>query len=141
MSRIYKITGFFAKKPYKRDYILQKRPVILRSLLLVATPYEVATVSSLIAVYVYNMYVCICINTFALQYIYMYIGIHKQQSALSQNCKVFCTECLICVGLSSKRDVQSRTTKHRCPSVVRPITTNRPYTAPPCNTLHHTATH
>jgi len=28
----------FAKEPYKRDYILQKRPVILRSLLIVATP-------------------------------------------------------------------------------------------------------
>ena len=29
----------FAKEPYKRDDILQKRPVILRSLLIVATPY------------------------------------------------------------------------------------------------------
>jgi len=29
----------FAKEPYKRDYILQKRPMILRSLLIVATPY------------------------------------------------------------------------------------------------------
>jgi len=29
----------FAKKPYKRDYILQKRLIILRSLLVVATPY------------------------------------------------------------------------------------------------------
>ena len=28
----------FAKEPYKRDYILQKRPIILRSLLVVATP-------------------------------------------------------------------------------------------------------
>jgi len=28
----------FAKEPYKRDTILQKRPVILRSLLIVATP-------------------------------------------------------------------------------------------------------
>ena len=28
-----------AKQPYKRDYILQKRPVILKSLLIVATPY------------------------------------------------------------------------------------------------------
>ena len=28
------------KEPYKRDYILQKRPIILRSLLIVATPYE-----------------------------------------------------------------------------------------------------
>jgi len=28
----------FAKEPYRRDYILQKRPMILRSLLIVATP-------------------------------------------------------------------------------------------------------
>ena len=31
----------FAKEPYKRDGILQKRPMILRSLLIVATPYLV----------------------------------------------------------------------------------------------------
>ena len=30
----------FAKEPYKRDDILQKRPMILRSLLIVATPYH-----------------------------------------------------------------------------------------------------
>jgi len=30
----------FAKEPYQRDDILQKRPMILRSLLIVATPYE-----------------------------------------------------------------------------------------------------
>ena len=30
----------FAKEPYKRDYILQKRPIILRSLLIVATPIQ-----------------------------------------------------------------------------------------------------
>ena len=30
----------FAKEPYKRDYILRKRPIILRSLLIVATPYK-----------------------------------------------------------------------------------------------------
>jgi len=29
----------FAKEPYKRDDILQKRPIILRSLLTIATPY------------------------------------------------------------------------------------------------------
>jgi len=29
----------FAKEPYKGDYILQKRPIIWRSLLIVATPY------------------------------------------------------------------------------------------------------
>jgi len=31
---------FFAKEPYKRDDVLQKRPVILRSLLIIATPYQ-----------------------------------------------------------------------------------------------------
>ena len=41
ISRLLKIIGlFFAKEPYKRDYILQKRPRILRSLLIVATPYD-----------------------------------------------------------------------------------------------------
>ena len=30
----------FAKEPYKRDYILLKRPIILRSLLIDATPYQ-----------------------------------------------------------------------------------------------------
>ena len=29
-----------AKEPCKRDYILQNRPIILRSLLIVATPYQ-----------------------------------------------------------------------------------------------------
>ena len=33
----------FAKEPYKRDYILQKRPSLLRSLLIVATPKQSTT--------------------------------------------------------------------------------------------------
>jgi len=33
-----KLQVSFAKEPYKRDDILQKRPIILRSLLIVATP-------------------------------------------------------------------------------------------------------
>jgi len=36
--RLLKIIGLFCKRAYKRDYILQKRPIILRSLLIVATP-------------------------------------------------------------------------------------------------------
>jgi len=35
-----KLLVSFAKLLYKRDDILQKRPVILRGLLIVATPYE-----------------------------------------------------------------------------------------------------
>jgi len=38
ISRIDKSIGVFCKEPYKRDYILQKRPVILSILLTVATP-------------------------------------------------------------------------------------------------------
>ena len=34
-----KLYVIFAKERYKRDYILQKRPAILRSLLIIATPY------------------------------------------------------------------------------------------------------
>jgi len=45
----------FAKEPYKRDDILQKRPIILRNLLIVATPYP-----DLVAcVYIY-VSVCLC---------------------------------------------------------------------------------
>jgi len=38
ISRLLKITGLFCKEPYKRDYILQKRPMLLRSLHIVTTP-------------------------------------------------------------------------------------------------------
>ena len=40
-SRLLQIIGLsLAKEPYKRDCILQKRHTILRSLLIVATPYD-----------------------------------------------------------------------------------------------------
>jgi len=35
-----KLSVSFAKEPYKKDNILQKRPTILRSLLIEATPYQ-----------------------------------------------------------------------------------------------------
>jgi len=38
ISRLLKIRVSFSKEPYKRDDILQWRPVIVRSLLMVATP-------------------------------------------------------------------------------------------------------
>jgi len=38
ISRLLKLQVSFAKEPYKRDDILQKRPIIFRSLLIVATP-------------------------------------------------------------------------------------------------------
>ena len=39
ISRLLEIIGLFCKQPYQRDYILQKRPIISSSLLIVATPY------------------------------------------------------------------------------------------------------
>jgi len=36
----------FAKEPYKRDYILHKRHLILRNLLILATPYQMTIVLS-----------------------------------------------------------------------------------------------
>jgi len=47
ISRLLKIIGLVrAKEPYKRDYILQVRPIIFRSLLIVATPYHQLAVGS-----------------------------------------------------------------------------------------------
>jgi len=40
-----KIQVSFAKEPYKKDDILQKRPIVLRSLLIVATPYHYSEAS------------------------------------------------------------------------------------------------
>jgi len=42
ISRLLNIVVSFAKEPYKRDDVLQKRLTILRSVLIVATPYVVA---------------------------------------------------------------------------------------------------
>jgi len=37
----FKLHVSFAKEPYKRDDILQKTPILLRSLLIIATPYDI----------------------------------------------------------------------------------------------------
>ena len=83
----------FAKEPYKRDHILQKRPVILRSLIIVATQYldkcesyrTRRRVTCLVdmfmimcgCVYVYYtyvyIYICIYIYIYIYTYIYMYL--------------------------------------------------------------------
>ena len=57
ISRLLKTIGLFSNEPYKRDCILQKRPIILRSLLIVATPWYVY-----ISVCVY-VCVCVCVCT------------------------------------------------------------------------------
>jgi len=39
LIHVWKLYDSFAQEPYKRDYIMQKRPIIWRSLQVVATPY------------------------------------------------------------------------------------------------------
>jgi len=41
-----KLQVSFAKEPYKRDYILQKRHIISRSILIVATPYSTTNLNT-----------------------------------------------------------------------------------------------
>ena len=52
----------FAKEPYKRDYILQKRPIFLRSLLVVGTPYYNMWHITYKYIYIYtHTSVCVCV--------------------------------------------------------------------------------
>ena len=58
----FKLHVSFVKEPYKRDDILQKRPIILRSLLIVATPNP-----AYVCVYV------IYLHSYVHKYIYTYL--------------------------------------------------------------------
>jgi len=77
-----KLQVSFAQEPYKRDDILQKRPMILRSLLIVATPYDVYTCIYLYPYTgIYDKYLCMHIinNTvYLLHTIHTHIHIHIQ---------------------------------------------------------------
>ena len=55
-----KLEVSFAKEPYKRDCILQKRPIILRSLLIIATPYVYACVCVRVCVTWRRLYGWVC---------------------------------------------------------------------------------
>ena len=104
-----KLQVSFGKEPYKRDYILQTRHIILRSLQVVATPYtlssddfgenvreifeselytEITCIESLyyrtfqyvcICIFIY-IYVCICMYVYMCVYIYIvYVYIFKKK--------------------------------------------------------------
>ena len=71
-----------AKEPYKRDYVLQKRPIISRSLLLVATPQlhfltpiSSGVVQMCVCTYVWcvcaHIYMCTIVNIHVFTYMYM----------------------------------------------------------------------
>jgi len=58
-----KLQVSFAKETYKRDNVLQKRPIILSILLTVATPYLVAgrIVYVRVAVHIVRVCECMCV--------------------------------------------------------------------------------
>jgi len=72
ISRSLKITGLFCKEPCKRDDFLQKRRIILWSLLIVATPYIHTSIytNSSCALYIRA---CMCIHT----YVSVFIQAHR----------------------------------------------------------------
>ena len=55
----------FAQEPYKRDCILQQRPMILRSLLIVGTPYLTSAVPHIsVFTSAEGDYSCVCLSTY-----------------------------------------------------------------------------
>ena len=70
ICRLLKLYVSFAKEPFKRDDILRTRPIILRSLLIVATPYpEVVDKLSWRQAHTYT-------NILVYMYIYVYMCTH-----------------------------------------------------------------
>jgi len=57
----------FAKEPYKRDDILQKRPVILRGLLIVATPYVWMRQHRQDFSHWARVYICVCVRVWIIR--------------------------------------------------------------------------
>ena len=74
-----KLQVSFAKEPYKRDDILQKRPIILRSLLNVATPYDLMQGAT------QRLHMCyknIYIYVYIYRFMSWFIGIHCMGSCV-----------------------------------------------------------
>jgi len=74
-----------AKEPCKRDYILQKRPRILRSLLIVATPYLEIRISWYVYIVYQNMYIYTIMYTI-LTYDHVYIDQEWSQASRASRC-------------------------------------------------------
>ena len=100
----------FAKAPYKRDDILQKRPVILSIVLTIATPYLLSFphkrkyqnvyihtcmyVHIYMCVYIYIcIYMCVCIEVNIKMYRYM----HECMYIFICVCVYICTFICVCV--------------------------------------------
>ena len=72
VSRIDWIQVSFAKEPYKRDAIVQKKPIILWIVLTVATPYCVSSSRELIRMHICSMYMYVYVYACIDMYVYVY---------------------------------------------------------------------
>ena len=87
-----KLQVSFAKEPYKRDYILQQRPIILRSLLIEATSYLLRLALLLSLIYVVSLLSCLLIIS---------ISVWCFSRCLSRTCPVRHLSHTVCVSVIS----------------------------------------
>jgi len=64
--------SLFAKEPYKKDLILQKRPVIVRSLLIGIPAHSRITIVLLMGPMCADMRACVCESVCMCVYMYVY---------------------------------------------------------------------
>ena len=133
----FKLLVSFAKEPYKRDDILQKRHVIWRSLLIVATPYTQIHRDVLPRQCV-AMRCSVCLLLVATRWLGSRGSVLHCLTVVTSRCfatAVFCSvlQCdTVCCGMSQCVTVWC--------SVLQRVACHTP--AATCyNTLHHTATH
>ena len=127
MSRLLKMIGFFSKEPYQRNDILPKRPMILRSLRIVATPYQHLNInlgSTWVVLWVNIMCVCLYIGLF----VYMYVQ-KLTHTILDSTRQRTATHCNAIWQTPQRTATHSNTLQH-CDTL-----------AIHCNTLQYTATH
>jgi len=90
-----KLQVSFAKEPYKRDDILQKRPVILSILLTAATPYQGEWLPQVRAAVCVAVYVAVCVAVCV-----AVLRTHSKRRRPQQVCVAVCgAECIVaCVA-------------------------------------------
>jgi len=155
----------FVKEPYKTDDILQKRPIISRSLLIVATPYvyaytlqHTATHCNTIQYTVTHCNMlqhaathCNALQHTPTQYITQMLLYQLQPKLSLQLNATHCntlestathyTTQVLWYELQPKLSLQDTATHCNTPQCTAPYCTILHHTAPYCNILHHTATH
>jgi len=99
----FKLYVSFAKEPYKRDDILHKTPRILRSLLMVATPYLLGRR--------FAKCVCVCVRVCVCVYVCMCVCMCVCMSMPVCVCACVCVCVCVCVCPTNKETHQQTRTR------------------------------